>query len=49
MQRGFTLFELLVVLAIVVLVAGVAVPVFSNRSGTELKAASRDIATASAP
>lgn len=45
-SRGFTLFELLVVLAILALVVGVASPLFSSAfPGVKLKSAARDIAT----
>ena len=42
--RGFTLFELLVVLVVLLLVAGIGVPALTGGGGIELKAAARTLA-----
>lgn len=45
MQRGFTLIEILVVMAVMLLVYGVVSPLFSSGvSGAEMKAAARQLA-----
>jgi type II secretion system protein H len=45
-QRGFTLLELIIALAIMAFVAALAVPTFSRRPGTvEVAAAARDLAS----
>lgn len=45
-QRGFTMLELIVVLAIMALVTGLAIPALTSGSGTELRASARTMVTA---